>query len=127
MVVRGRRSRKGSQVYAITSVRRALAEDVHDRTVRYLVSMGIRTACLLLLLVVPYPWLWLCVVGAAVLPLLAVMVANAGRERAEEADSPFVPPDPAGPAGPDVRLGPGTPPQLPPAPLPYDPRTEYLR
>ncbi|MHB1062997.1 MAG: DUF3099 domain-containing protein [Georgenia sp.] len=112
--MRGRRSSKVSQVYAITSVRRALSEDVHDRTVRYLVSMGIRTACLLLLFVVPYPWLWLCVVGAAVLPLLAVLVANAGRERPVAADSAFVPP--------------GSAPRLPPAPtLPYDPRTEYLR
>lgn len=118
--MRGRRNRKGSQVYAITSVRRALNEDVHDRTVRYLVSMGIRTACLLLLLVVPYPWLWLCVAGAAVLPLLAVMVANAGRERTEEADTTFVPD-----SLPQLPREPEAPP--PAHPLPYDPRTEYLR
>jgi hypothetical protein len=104
----GRRAR-GSQVQAITSAPRALADDVHDRTVRYLVSMGIRTACFLLLLVVPGPWKWACVVGAVVLPLVAVLVANAGRERS--------------PAPPTL-LPPGEP---PPPQLPYDPTTEYLR
>jgi len=82
---------------------------VHDRTVRYLISMGIRTACFLLLWVVPGPWKWVCVAGAVVLPLFAVLLANAGRERS--------------PAPPTL-LGPGSP---PPPQLPYDPTTEYLR
>ncbi|WP_418607146.1 DUF3099 domain-containing protein [Georgenia sp. SUBG003] len=105
----GRRAR-GSQVQAITSAPRALADDVHDRTVRYLISMGIRTACFLLLLVVPGPWKWVCVAGAVVLPAVAVLVANAGRER---------------PQPPSTLLGPPGPP--PPRQLPYDPTTEYLR
>jgi hypothetical protein len=105
----GRRAR-GSQVQAITSAPRALAEDVHDRTVRYLISMGIRTACFLLLLVVPGPWKWVCVVGAVVLPLVAVLVANAGRERSEAPPTLLGPPD-----------------EPAPRQLPYDPTTEYLR
>lgn len=112
-----RRRDSGSQVQAITSVRRALAEDVHDRTIRYLVSMGIRTGCILLLFVVPGPWKWLCLVGAVLLPLLAVLVANAGREKPEPSTNLL----PGGPGDPG-QLGIG-----PARPLPYDPYTEYLR
>lgn len=71
-------------VIAITSVRRALTEDVHDRTVRYLVSMGIRTACVVLIIILPSPWLWLAAAGGFLLPPFAVLVANAGRERPPE-------------------------------------------
>jgi hypothetical protein len=103
------RPRRGSQVQAITSAPRALAEDVHARTVRYLISMGLRTACFLLILVVPGPWKWVCVVGALVLPGVAVLMANAGRARAVAPTTMLTTADP------------------PPRQLPYDPTTEYLR
>ncbi|MPV35790.1 DUF3099 domain-containing protein [Georgenia subflava] len=103
------RSHRGSQVQAITSAPRALAEDVHARTVRYLVSMGIRTACFLLLLVVPGWWKWVCVAGAVILPGIAVLMANAGRVRPEPPTTYLTPQD------------------TPPKQLPYDPTTEYLR
>jgi hypothetical protein len=110
--VRGRKGQKGSQVYAITSAPRALAEDVHARTVRYLTSMGIRTSCMILLLVVPGWWKWVCGAGAIFLPMIAVLFANAGRERPQEAEALLPQP------------GPDEPKQLPR--LPYDPKTEYL-
>ncbi|UNX56057.1 DUF3099 domain-containing protein [Georgenia sp. TF02-10] len=110
--MRARRGR-GSQVYAITSVQRALSEDVHDRMVRYLVSMGIRTGCFLLIIVVPGAWKWVCVAGALILPALAVLVANAGRERPTGA-----------PALHDGATAAALPPERQ---LPYDPKTEYLR
>jgi hypothetical protein len=107
--VRGRKGQK-APVYAITSAPRALAEDVHARTVRYLTSMGIRTSCMILLLVVPGWWKWVCGAGAIFLPMLAVLFANAGRERPQEPEALL--PQPDGPK------------QLPR--LPYDPKTEYL-
>ncbi|MFH5822671.1 DUF3099 domain-containing protein [Georgenia sp. AZ-5] len=110
--MRGLRSRKRAQIYSITSAPRALAEDVHARTVRYLTSMGIRTTCMLLLLVVPGWWKWVCGLGAIFLPMLAVLLANAGRERPAPAENLIPTTDPDAPR------------QLPR--LPYDPDTEYL-
>jgi hypothetical protein len=49
--------------------------------VRYLVSMGVRTACFLLAVVVHGPLRWVFVLAAIVLPYIAVVFANAGRER----------------------------------------------
>lgn len=67
-------------VYRITGVRRGLSEDVGARQRRYLLSMGIRTACFLLAIVTT-GWLrWALLSGAVLLPYLAVVVANAGRE-----------------------------------------------
>ena len=48
---------------------------------RYLVSMGVRTACFLLAVVVHGPLRWVFVLAAIVLPYIAVVFANAGRER----------------------------------------------
>ncbi|MDO4606275.1 MAG: DUF3099 domain-containing protein [Bowdeniella nasicola] len=77
---------KAQQVFSITSARRALSEDVDDRNIRYLVSMAIRTACVLGAALVSGYWRWIFVFGAVFLPILAVMVANAGREPAGQID-----------------------------------------
>lgn len=76
-----KRRRKDEGVYSITSARRALSEDLHDRNVRYLVSMSIRTVCFLLAFVVTGPLRWVFIVGAVVIPYIAVVMANAGREQ----------------------------------------------
>ena len=48
----------------------------------YAFSMGIRTLCVLgLVIVFPHWAAWLFVPGAVVLPYVAVLMANAGRER----------------------------------------------
>ena len=52
----------------------------HQQIGRYLISMGIRTACFVLAIFVPSPWRWVLVALAVVLPYIAVLVANAGRE-----------------------------------------------
>lgn len=76
--------RKPATVYQITGVPRGLTDDVRHREIRYLISMGIRTACLILAVLAPYPPLRvLFVIGALVLPYIAVVVANAGRETSE--------------------------------------------
>lgn len=42
--------------------------------------MMIRTACFILTVVLPSPYRWIALFGAVVLPYVAVVVANAGRE-----------------------------------------------
>jgi hypothetical protein len=68
---------------SITTARRTLKEDVDRRTSRYLLSMGIRTACLVLAVLVEGPLRWVFLAGAVVLPYVAVVMANGGREREE--------------------------------------------
>ncbi len=74
------RTKQLDQVFEITSARRALTEDVHDRNVRYLVAMSIRTAAFLLAMLAPSPWRWILAAAAVLLPWLSVVMANAGRE-----------------------------------------------
>ncbi|MEI7629619.1 MAG: DUF3099 domain-containing protein [Actinomycetes bacterium] len=71
------------EVFTITGAQRALSQEQTGRTRRYLISMGIRTACVLGAIVVPGWPRWLLIAGAVVLPYLAVVVANAGRENDE--------------------------------------------
>jgi len=68
-------------VYRITGARLGVPEDVAGRQRRYLVSMGVRTACFVLAIVAS-GWLrWLLIVGAVVLPYVSVVFANGGREQ----------------------------------------------
>lgn len=71
------------EVYNITQANRALSNEQAGRTKRYLISMGIRTACVLAAIVVPGWPKWLFIAGAVVLPYLAVVIANAGHENDE--------------------------------------------
>lgn len=72
--------RRTDPVYEITGTRRGLEADLTSRTRRYLLSMGVRTACVLLA-VVTVGWLrWVFAVGAVLLPYVAVIFANGGRE-----------------------------------------------
>lgn len=65
----------------ITSAQRALSDEQAGRTRKYLISMGIRTACVIGAIFVPGWPRWVLIAGAVVLPYLAVVIANAGRER----------------------------------------------
>ncbi len=47
----------------------------------YAISMGIRTACVICVAVIDHWTRWLFVAGAVALPYIAVLLANAGRER----------------------------------------------
>lgn len=68
-------------MYAITGARRSLTEDVDGRQRRYIISMSIRTACFVAAVLVPYgPARFVLVIAALVLPYLAVVMANGGRE-----------------------------------------------
>lgn len=62
--------------YDQAPVPHARSHDVSRRMRRYLINMGIRMACLLLMLVVPGPWKLLMFAGAVLIPMMAVLFAN---------------------------------------------------
>lgn len=66
--------------FDITSAPKRLSTDLQGRQRRYLISMIIRTLCFLLTVALPSPYRWFALFGAMVLPYIAVVVANAGRE-----------------------------------------------
>lgn len=68
-------------IYSVTSARRSLTDDQAERNRRYLLSMSIRVICFVGCILVD-GWLrWTLFVGALVLPWIAVIIANAGREQ----------------------------------------------
>lgn len=74
--------KKAAKIISVTSVRRALSEDIQGRSRRYLFSMIVRIVCFILMLIIPS---WPARIGlaafAVVIPAVAVLVANAGREK----------------------------------------------
>ncbi len=79
------RSRKSDEtVHSITGARRGLTDDVAARQRRYALSMGLRTVCFILAALTPGWPRWVFLAGAMVLPYIAVVVANAGRERVRD-------------------------------------------
>jgi hypothetical protein len=78
---------------------RAPRDDEARRSTRYLVMMGIRIACFILMVVItPYGWYtWVFGAAAIVLPYIAVVLANVG---AGESRTDAVNPERALPASP---------------------------
>ncbi|WP_406204917.1 DUF3099 domain-containing protein [Kitasatospora sp. NBC_01560] len=101
----------GGEVHRITGARSSLSEDVRGRQRRYVASMLLRTVCVLLAVILWDVQRWLAVgalAGAVLLPYFAVLIANAGRERAPGLPSTFdVPPDVPLMLGPGGRGGAG--------------------
>jgi hypothetical protein len=73
------------EVFAITQAQPSLSNEQQARTRRYLISMGIRTACVIGAIFIPGWPRWVLIAGAVVLPYLAVVIANGGRDRIEVA------------------------------------------
>jgi hypothetical protein len=81
------------EVFRITGARQGLADDVRGRQRRYVISMSVRT-----LAVIAAATLWnverhvavIALVLGMVLPYIAVVIANAGRENAPSLPSTFV-------------------------------------
>ena len=75
---------RGQQVHLVTQARRPMSEDIRYRQHRYLIMMAIRTLCFiaaLLMFVNHLGWLaGIPAVGAIVIPYIAVVFANGGRE-----------------------------------------------
>lgn len=98
---------RSPEVHSITGAGESLSEEQTGRTRRYLISMTIRTACVLLAIVVPGWPRWVFLAGAVALPYLAVVAANAGKSRrGTPPPAPVVATTrmlPAGPSGTDAR------------------------
>ncbi|WP_374119311.1 DUF3099 domain-containing protein [Streptomyces odontomachi] len=87
------RKQSKSQVFRITGARQGLDEDVRGRQRRYVISMSIRTVSVILAVVlwnVARPVAIVALVLGFVLPYIAVVIANAGRENAPSKPSTFV-------------------------------------
>lgn len=88
------RKRGSDEVFRITGARQGLADDVRGRQRRYVISMSVRTVA-----VIAAASLWnverhvaiVALVLGAVLPYVAVVIANAGRETAPSLPQTFVP------------------------------------
>ncbi|GAA2044372.1 MULTISPECIES: DUF3099 domain-containing protein [Streptomyces] len=96
-MARWRRSGAGAagegSVYRITGARRGLAEDVRGRQRRYVISMLVRTAAVLLTFVLwdtSRPIAIATLVLGTVMPYIAVVIANAGRENSPALPSTFI-------------------------------------
>jgi hypothetical protein len=115
------------RVHSITSTQGPLGDDIDRRAKRYLFQMSLRTICFLGAVFtwgrVPTAVSVALLVGAVVLPYIAVVLANAGRERPERADSflqlreiagapvatPLAAARPVPPSGPGAPFTPSTP------------------
>jgi Flp pilus assembly protein TadB len=71
------------QIHRITTAGKGLTADQIVRRRRYLISMTIRTLCFLGAVITPWPWRWVMVAGAVLLPYIAVVMANAHRNESE--------------------------------------------
>ncbi|GAB2481092.1 hypothetical protein GCM10027030_13850 [Luteococcus sediminum] len=60
----------------ITEVRVGRSDDIEMRQRRYILTMTIRTTCFGLMFFVPGLWKFVAIAGAAVLPAIAVVLAN---------------------------------------------------
>jgi Protein of unknown function (DUF3099) len=76
---------RSEPVHRITGAQTGLSEDMRGRRRRYLISMGVRTVCFVGATIVSGPFRWVLIVGALLLPYLAVVFANAGRAAAPSA------------------------------------------
>ena len=102
-------SRPQGPAYRITTARKSVPDDQAIRVRGYVVSMSIRIVCFLLACLAFFAlhWTvvaWALVLGATVIPYLAVVFANGGREPNED------PPDTLGTFNEETRRG------LPPGP-----------
>ncbi len=65
---------------SVSDVGQSLSKDQSSRAKRYFISMMVRTLCFILAVILPSPYRWFALLGAVLLPYIAVVVANAGRE-----------------------------------------------
>lgn len=88
------RKQSGGEVFRITGARQGLADDVRGRQRRYVISMSVRTVSVVLAAVLWNVERYVAIVALALgvlLPYVAVVIANAGRENTPSLPSTFVP------------------------------------
>ncbi|OII62326.1 hypothetical protein BJP40_28530 [Streptomyces sp. CC53] len=96
------RKRSKSEVFRITGARQGLEDDVRGRQRRYVISMGVRTLSFVLAACLWNVSRYVAVVALVlgmVLPYIAVVIANAGRESSPGLPSTFVATPPVERAG----------------------------
>ena len=89
------RKHSGGETFRITGARQGLSEDVRGRQRRYVISMSVRTVAVVLTAVlwnIERPIAIATLVLGIVLPYIAVVIANAGRENAPSLPKTFVAP-----------------------------------
>jgi hypothetical protein len=79
-------------VHTVTSAPSSTVDDQDQRVKRYLTMMGIRVLCFGLFFVTDGWIRWVAIVGAVVLPYIAVVTANAVRPRQSGEIQAVVPP-----------------------------------
>ncbi|MBG6054173.1 putative membrane protein YdbT with pleckstrin-like domain [Salinibacterium sp. CAN_S4] len=67
-----------NQKQSITSLPESPKDDQKRRMVRYGIAMSVRVACVIACFFVQGWWLLACVLGAVLLPYIAVVIANVG-------------------------------------------------
>lgn len=88
------RKHSGPEVFRITGARQGLVADVRGRQRRYVISMSVRTVAVVLAAVLWNVERHVAIVALALgvlLPYIAVVIANGGRENATSLPSTFVP------------------------------------
>lgn len=89
------RKKSDTEVFRITGARPALADDVRGRQRRYVISMSVRTLAVILSAVLWNVERHVAIVALALgllLPYIAVVIANGGRENASSLPSAHIPP-----------------------------------
>ncbi|MBZ4019714.1 DUF3099 domain-containing protein [Streptomyces purpurogeneiscleroticus] len=87
------RKQSSAPSFRITGARQGLTEDVRGRQRRYVISMSVRTVAVVLTAVlwnVERPIAIITLIAGLVLPYIAVVIANAGRENVTSLPSTFV-------------------------------------
>jgi hypothetical protein len=75
--------KKSGGAYSITDAREGHTDEMHQRMVKYSLSMGIRLVCFLLAFLVT-GWLqWAFLLAAVFLPWFAVIIANGGSDQSK--------------------------------------------
>ncbi|MFG1908428.1 DUF3099 domain-containing protein [Kribbella sp. NPDC048928] len=87
-----RHERSGAAVISVTSAQRGHSEDLDSRIAKYAWTMSIRVVCFILAVVTPSPWRWGFVVGAIVLPYVAVVLANSHGSTKQTNDNAYIAP-----------------------------------
>ncbi|MGQ0846457.1 MAG: DUF3099 domain-containing protein [Sporichthyaceae bacterium] len=85
-----RKKKAPPEVFRVTTTRPARSVDISHRYRRYALTMGIRTVCFLAAIVTTGAVRWTMFAAALLLPYMAVVVANGGREPSREEQMPVV-------------------------------------
>ena len=83
------RNKDRSKTLSVTELPESPEDERKRRMRKYATAMTIRTVCVILVVVLPSPWLWLAALGAIFLPYFAVVIAN--QQSASPDDGAVVP------------------------------------